>query len=310
MVEQAWFRARFREIKLANKTRLAEWVASELRLSIDPQALFDVQAKRIHEYKRQLLAVLHVLARYLEIVEDGRLPLCPRVVLFAGKAAPSYVHAKDVIELVHRVAAIVNGDARTRDWLRVGFLPNYRVSQAERLIPAADLSEQISTAGMEASGTGNMKFGLNGALTIGTLDGANIEIREAVGAEHFHLFGHTAPELEALRARSAYDPGRLLHEHPWMERLVRALEGGLLGTSWAPPAWIPARLRSPHDPYFHLADLPGYLEEQRRVEQRFLDRDGWCRSALRNALRLGHFSSDRTIREYATSIWGLRTPRA
>ncbi|MBK9385217.1 MAG: glycogen/starch/alpha-glucan phosphorylase [Planctomycetes bacterium] len=308
-VEQAWFRARFREIKQRNKTRLAEWVARELKLSIDPQALFDVQAKRIHEYKRQLLAVLHVIARYLEIVEDGVLPACPRVVLFAGKAAPGYVHAKDVIELVHRVGAVVNGDPRVRDWLRVVFLPNYRVSQAERLIPAADLSEQISTAGMEASGTGNMKFGLNGALTIGTLDGANIEIRAAVGAEHFHLFGHTASELEELRSARAYSPQALIDAQPWMGRVVRALEGGLLGGSWTAPAWIAARLRSPHDPYFHLADLPSYLAEQRAAEQRFLDRDGWCRSALVNALRLGHFSSDRTIREYAEKIWGLRAPR-
>jgi starch phosphorylase len=268
--------------------------------------MFDVQVKRMHEYKRQLLNALHVVHRYWSIVEDGELPLQPRTVYFAGKAAPGYWMAKLIIKLIHSIAEVVNADPKTRDLLRVVFLPEYRVTLAEAIMPAAELSEQISTAGKEASGTGNMKLALNGALTIGTLDGANIEIRDEVGRENIFIFGLGAGEVQDLLS-AGYDPQFYLHEHRWMRRVVDSLVSGHFSRGdkdiFRP---IVAKLLSTRDEYVHLADLPHYIAAQNDVDVAYADRHAWQRKSLLNIARMGKFSSDRTIQEYAREIWGIR----
>jgi starch phosphorylase len=300
------FRARFRAVKRANKLRLAATVESRTGVVIDPDAMLDVQVKRIHEYKRQLLAALHVAHLYLELVEDGRDPLAPRTCLFAGKAAPSYFMAKLVIRLLCAVAKTVNEDPRCQGRLRVVFLPDYGVSIAEHIIPAADLSEQISTAGREASGTGNMKLALNGALTIGTLDGANIEIRDRVGEENIYIFGLRAEEIEELERSGGYDPAAQLAASPALQRVLGALREG----RFSPDARdlfhpILATLLEHGDRFYHLADFEPYLETQRRAASDFRDASEWSRRAALNVARIGYFSSDRTVREYAEETWGL-----
>jgi starch phosphorylase len=292
-------------VKRRNKGMLAR-VAKELTgVSVDPMSMYDVQVKRIHEYKRQLLNALHVIHRYWSIVEDGVIPLHPRTVFFAGKAAPGYWMAKLIIKLIHSVAEVVNADPRSREHLRVVFLPDYRVTLAEAIVPASELSEQISTAGKEASGTGNMKLALNGALTIGTLDGANIEIREEVGAENFFLFGLTAEEVAAELQH--YDPLRYLHEHKWMRRAVDSIAAGHF-TRGDKDIFRPivAKLLSTRDEYVHLADLPAYVAAQQDVDAAYLDRAKWNRMSLLNIARMGKFSSDRTVAEYASEIWNVR----
>ncbi len=304
--EDAGFRARFRAIKHENKQRLATLIAETSGVQVMPDGLFDVQAKRIHEYKRQLLHVMYVVHEFLSLVEDGRAPAVPRVHVFAGKAAPGYRAAKLLIKLIHEVARAVNSEPATRDLLRVAFVPDYRVTAAERIIPAADLSEQISTAGKEASGTGNMKFALNGALTIGTLDGANIEILEEVGAANIFIFGLTAGQIaDAVRERS-YDPREACRRSPAVNRVVQALVGDRFCRS-EPGLFRPleASLLDAGDEYFHLADLPSYIEAQERASQEYLEPEEWTRKAVLNVARMGPFSSDRTIREYASDIWGL-----
>jgi starch phosphorylase len=274
-------------------------------VQVDPMSMFDVQVKRIHEYKRQLLNALHVIHRYWSIVEDGVVPLQPRTVFFAGKAAPGYWMAKLIIKLIHSVAEVVNGDPRSREHLRVVYLPDYRVTLAEAIMPAAELSEQISTAGKEASGTGNMKLALNGALTIGTLDGANIEIRDEVGEENIFIFGLTAQEVAAELAH--YDPQRHLHDHKWMRRAIDSIAAGHFSRGdkdiFRP---IVANLLSTRDEYVHLADLPAYVASQQAVDEAYLDRARWNRMSLLNIARMGKFSSDRTVSEYAREIWGVR----
>ena len=291
-------------VKRRNKVALARLTKELTGVTIDPLSMFDVQVKRIHEYKRQLLNALHVVHRYWEIVEDGVIPLVPRTVIFAGKAAPGYWMAKLIIKLIHSIADVVNADPRSREHLRVVFLPDYRVTLAEAIIPAAELSEQISTAGKEASGTGNMKLALNGALTIGTLDGANIEIRDEVGAENIFIFGLTAEEVGS--ALADYDPERLLHEHRWMRRAVDSIAAGHFSRGdkdiFRP---IVAKLLSRRDEYVHLADLPAYVDAQRDVDVAWRDRNAWLRKSLLNIARMGRFSSDRTIHEYARDVWGL-----
>ncbi len=293
-------------VKRGNKSTLARLAKELVAIPIDPASMFDVQVKRIHEYKRQLLNALHIIHRYWTIVEDGAIPEQSRTFIFAGKAAPGYWMAKLIIKLIHSVAEVVNADPRTRDLLRVVYLPDYRVTLAETIIPAADLSEQISTAGKEASGTGNMKLALNGALTIGTLDGANIEIREEVGEENIFIFGLKATEVGALLA-SGYDPHRYLHEHKWMSRILDSLTTGHFSRGdrdiFRP---IVAKLLSTHDEYVHLADLPEYVQRQKEVDALYRDRTAWNRMALLNIARMGKFSSDRTIAEYARDIWGIR----
>jgi len=260
-----------------------------------------VHVKRIHEYKRQHLNVLHVITRYLRLLEDGD-DVAPRTVVFAGKAAPGYAMAKLIIKLITSVGEVVNRDRAVRDRLRVAFLPDFNVKHAQRIYPAADLSEQISMAGTEASGTGNMKFAMNGALTIGTLDGANVEIRDAAGAENFFLFGRTAAEVRAMKA-AGYSPRAFSERNP---RLRRTLD--LIGSGHFSPD--DAGLFRPlvdaligHDEYLLLADYDSYIECQDRVDVAFAERDTWTRKSIRTVARMGRFSSDRAIREYCRDIW-------
>ncbi|HRU04150.1 MAG TPA: glycogen/starch/alpha-glucan phosphorylase [Candidatus Brocadiia bacterium] len=306
VADDTGFQDRFLEVKLQNKRRVGEFVAEYTGTPLDEASLYDVQVKRMHQYKRQLLHAMFVMHEYLRLVEDGEAPLAPRTHLFGGKAAPGYWAAKLIIKLIHCIGDVVNYDRRTQGLLRVLFAPNYGVSVAERLIPAADLSEQISTAGMEASGTGNMKFGLNGALTMGTLDGANIEIRECVGEENIFIFGLTAEEVEKTRREGSYRPMEMLERHGWLRRVVEALKVGRFdGANPGQFAWLHEELTQ-HDYYYHLADMPSYVEAQERASRAFLDRRRWARSAILNVARLGKFSSDRTIAEYARDIWGVK----
>jgi glycogen phosphorylase len=305
-VDDPSFRTAFLEVKMSNKRRLAETVWSTNRERVDPLALFDVQVKRIHEYKRQLLNLLHIVYLYLTIVEDGRQLPTPRVCIFAGKAAPGYWAAKQIIKLINNVAQRINNDARVRDQLKVVFIPDYRVSLAELIIPAADLSEQISTAGMEASGTGNMKLALNGALTIGTLDGANIEILEEVGDDNIYIFGLKTEEIQDMRQQGSYKPEQYYLHNERVKRVMDAIKGELFCPG--EPGlfdWIFNALVHHGDHYFHLADLDAYVEAQAKVAGDFSQPALWSRKAILNVARMGKFSSDRTIREYAQEIWGM-----
>jgi len=303
----AAFREKFMAVKRACKGRLADYVANTTGTVLDPSAMFDMQAKRIHEYKRQLLNVMHVIHDYLRITEDGYMPPAPRVYVFAGKAAPGYFEAKEIIHLVCRLSRVINADKHASGLLKVVFAADYRVSLAEKLIPAADLSEQISTAGTEASGTGNMKFSLNGALTIGTLDGANIEIREQVGEENFYLFGLTTPEVERMLREGSYDPWEYYGKHPEIRRVLDALSAGRFNHD-DPSAfhWIFEKLLAKNERYLHLADFMSYLEAHERIGMEYSRPAVWARKAILNTARMGRFSSDRTIREYARDIWGIK----
>ena len=300
--ENSHFQTRYAAAKLANKQRLAELIERTLNVKVDPHALFDVQIKRIHEYKRQLLNVLETIALYRDIKSQPGRDFVPRVKIFAGKAAASYHQAKTIIKLANDVAKVVNGDPDMRDRLKVVFLPNYNVSLAEVIIPAADLSEQISTAGMEASGTGNMKFALNGALTIGTLDGANVEIKERVGDDNIFIFGLTAAEVEASRSRGI-DARENIAASP---RLREALQAAARG-DFSPDD--PERYRrlvdtlTYSDHFLISNDFDDYCAAQTRVDARWRDQRAWRRSVILNTARVAWFSSDRTIREYAQEIW-------
>jgi starch phosphorylase len=293
-------------VKSRNKLSLAKVTMDLTGTAVDPESMFDVQVKRLHEYKRQLLNILHVIHRYWAIVEDGETPILARTFFFAGKAAPGYFMAKLIIKLIHSVGEVVNADPRTRDWLRVVFLPDYRVSLAEAIIPAAELSEQISTAGKEASGTGNMKMALNGALTIGTLDGANIEIRDEVGPENIFIFGLRADQVAQLLS-DGYHPEQYLGAQKSLRRVVDSLASGHFSRGdkdiFRP---IVAKLLSSRDEYVHLADLESYIDTQRIVDIEYRDRPSWRRKSLLNIARMGKFSSDRTIIEYARDIWRIK----
>ena len=295
----------FLAIKHQCKLRLARLVGSITLVQPDPAWLFDIHAKRIHEYKRQLLNALHVLDLYWRI-RDGEEPPAPRVHLFAGKAAPGFARAKLIIKLVNSIADLVNGDPQVRRWLRVAFVPDYRVSLAEAIMPAADLSEQISTAGTEASGTGNMKFALNGALTIGTLDGANIEIADAVGHENLFIFGATIDEIQRQTTEGSYRPALLYERDARIRRIVDTLVSEWLAPD-EPGIFAPIRdtLLADNERYFHLADLGSYCATQQRAALLWRDRRAWARRALLTISRMGYFSSDRTVQEYASEIWGL-----
>jgi glycogen phosphorylase len=303
--EEPDFRARLREVKRAAKRALADHAAKKLDIQLDPDSLFDVQIKRLHEYKRQLLNLLHVVHVYLRLRDEPDRDLVPRTVMFGAKAAPAYWQAKRIIRLAHAIGETIDRDPLVRGRLKVAFLPDYRVSLAERIIPASDLSEQISTAGTEASGTGNMKLGLNGALTIGTLDGANIEMREAVGPENFFAFGLDASEVAALHA-SGRNPGwEVYHENDEVRRTVDFLFSGHFGSE--PDTFDPLRhaLVERADPYMCLVDLMDYVRAQERVSALYRDEEAWSRASALNIARLGRFSSDRMAREYAERIWGL-----
>ncbi|WP_142810388.1 glycogen/starch/alpha-glucan phosphorylase [Tepidiphilus olei] len=302
--EQAEFRRRWREIKQHNKERLAERVLRTTGIEFSPDALFDVQVKRIHEYKRQLLNVLHVIHLYDRIKRGDAADWTPRCVLFAGKAAPGYAMAKKIVKLINDVARIVALDPDVGSLLKVAFLPDYDVSTLECIAPAAELSEQIPTIGKEASGTGNMKLMMNGALTIGTLDGANLEIYEAVGSEAFFAFGLSVEEANALRAR--YDPQRLIAEDEDLRRALSLLESGHCNP-FDPRLYddVLAALKNPQDPWLVLADFRAYAEAQCRAAQTYRDTERWTRLSIRNTARSGIFSVDRTVREYNETVWHL-----
>lgn len=300
------FQQEWRAVKLTNKQRLAALVQAECGVIFDTDALFDVQVKRIHEYKRQLLNVLHVIHLYIRI-KHGRLDgWANRCVLIAGKAAPGYAMAKRIIKLINNVATVVNSDPDVNGRLKVAFLPNYRVSSMEIIAPATDLSEQISTAGKEASGTGNMKFMMNGAATIGTYDGANIEILNAVGEENFFLFGLRAHEVEALRGH--YQPQTYIDADPDLQAVMALLGSGHFN-SLEPGIFdiILEALRSPHDPWMTLADFAAYRDAQQRVALAWQDQASWTRKSILNTAASGFFSTDRTMHEYNRDIWKLTT---
>jgi starch phosphorylase len=300
------FQEEFLKIKRANKERLRKIILDIAGVEVRPDTFFDVQAKRIHEYKRQLLNVMHIIHEYLCLIEDQKEPQVPRTYIFAGKAPPGYWAAKQIIKLIHNVGQIINRDGRAKDLIKVVFVPDYRVSLAEKIIPAADLSEQISTAGKEASGTGNMKFAMNGAVTIGTLDGANIEIQEEVGKENIYIFGLRVEEIQALRTEGSYQPWDYYHHHSGIRRVMDALRGDLFCPN--EPGlfrWIFQRLLDEGDEYFHLADFPSYIETHEKVEMEYRNSASWAKKAILNVARMGRFSSDRTVLEYAQEIWNL-----
>ncbi len=304
--EDADFRRQFRAIKLENKQHLAAVIQRRVGVEIDVNSLFDVQVKRIHEYKRQLLNLLHVITRYHRLRADPDAYAVPRTVIFAGKSAPGYVMAKAIIKLINNVASVVNADESIRGKLKVVFLPDYDVSLAQKIMPAADLSEQISTAGMEASGTGNMKLSLNGALTIGTLDGANIEIREQVGAENIFIFGMTAAEVDERR-KLGYSPSQMVPGNADLAKTLDMIDSGFFSPgNVADGKPVVDRLLSEGEPFFVLADYDSYVATQDEVDELYLKPDEWSRKAVLNTLSMGTFSSDRSIREYAQRIWRIK----
>lgn len=303
--DDASFRERWRGIRLANKERLAALVKRDCGVAFNPAAMFDVQVKRIHEYKRQLLNVLHVIHLYDRIKRDPKVRIEPRCVLIGGKAAPGYWLAKRIIKLVCNVAEVVNRDDAVGDMLKVAFLPDYRVSLMEVIAPGTDLSEQISTAGKEASGTGNMKFMMNGAVTIGTYDGANIEILEEVGEDNFFLFGLRAEEVEARR--QDYDPNAIIEADEDLRRVMQMLESSHFNQfeSGAFDAIIGA-IRSPYDPWVVAADFRSFVDAQNRASEAYQDEERWTRMSILNTATSGRFSTDRTMQEYNADIWGLQ----
>ena len=300
------FREEFRNAKWLNKRLLIDLIEENNGIKINPESMFDVQIKRFHEYKRQLLNVLHIVTLYNRIKDNPKIEMVPRTIIFAGKAAPAYFMAKLIIKLINSVAEVVNNDPDVGDKLKVVFIPNYSVTLAEKIIPAADLSEQISMAGLEASGTGNMKFTLNGALTIGTMDGANIEIREEVGEENIFIFGLLADEVVKLKS-SGYNPRTYYESNPMLKRVIdmiasdyfnknepgifKSIVDSLLGTDF----------------YCLFADYQAYIDAQDKVSKLYLNTEEWTRKTILNVARVGKFSSDRSIKEYAEKIWKVES---
>ncbi|MEM6689314.1 MAG: glycogen/starch/alpha-glucan phosphorylase [Planctomycetota bacterium] len=305
LAEDAAFQEKWREVKTRNKHRLAKHVAEHTGVQFMSDAIFDVQVKRIHEYKRQLLNVLHAVHLYDRIVRQDDADMTPRCILIGGKAAPGYHVAKLIVKLINSVAGVINTDPRTRDKLRMVFFPNYRVSTMEIICPGTELSEQISTAGKEASGTGNMKFMMNGALTIGTLDGANIEIRDKAGAENFFLFGMDAAEV--VQTRAGYDPNAIISQDSDIRRVMEMLESGLFNSD-EPGIFdlLTAGLRNPHDQWLTIADLRSFIDAQHVAGQTYQDVQAWNRMSILNSAGSGWFSSDRTIQQYADEIWNVK----
>lgn len=295
----------WQEIKLENKKKLAEIIKNETGVVVNPKSLFDVQIKRLHEYKRQLLDVLNIISLYIELKSNPKMDFVPRTFIFGAKAAPGYFMAKLIIKLINNVGAVVNNDPDIGDKMKVVFLPNYRVSLAEKIFPASDLSEQISTAGKEASGTGNMKFALNGALTIGTLDGANVEIAEEVGNDNIFIFGLKVEDVVALK-KKGYNPRDYYESNPRIKKVIDLLSCGFFSTE-NPSLFQPIvdKLMY-HDEYLHMADFQAYYDAQQRVSETYKDYDKWTKMAIINVANMGKFSTDRTIKEYADDIWNVK----
>ncbi len=306
LVEDAAFRKSWWDIKRSNKEQFAKIIAERTGVIINPDSMFDVQVKRIHEYKRQHLNVLHIIALYRKLKQNPQLVIPPRTFIFGGKAAPGYHVAKLMIKLITSVGDVINRDPDIRDQLKVVFVPNFNVTNGQKIYPAADLSEQISTAGKEASGTGNMKFSMNGAMTIGTLDGANVEIREEVGAENFFLFGLATDEVYALKARG-YSPQDYYHSNPELKDVMDLIRGGFFsrGDTELFRGLVDGLMY--HDPYLLFADFASYVDAQQQVSAAYLNKDQWTRMSILNAARTGKFSSDRSIREYCTDIWKAKS---
>lgn len=296
------FMEEVREVKKANKVKLANYIAHNLNIVVNPDSLFDVQIKRIHEYKRQHLNLLHIIARYNEILRNPQKDWTPRVFIIAGKAASAYYAAKQIIRLINDVAKVINNDMRVHDKLKLVFIPNYSVSLAQLIIPAADVSEQISLAGTEASGTSNMKFALNGALTVGTLDGANVEILQNVGAENIFIFGNTVEQVEALRHKG-YHPAAYYENDPQLREAIQQITSGVFSPE------EPGRYQSfsPLSDYYQaFADFRSYMNVQQEVDRVYKDQNLWVQKAIQNIVNMSYFSSDRTIKEYAEQIWYLK----
>jgi starch phosphorylase len=300
--EDAKFRAEWRRVKRANKVKLAAIIRSATGLEVSPDSLFDVQAKRIHEYKRQHLNLLYIVTLYARLLRDPKAAIPSRTFIFGGKAAPGYFMAKTIIRLINAVGRVVNHDARVKARIKVVFFPNFNVKTGQTVYAGADLSEQISTAGKEASGTGNMKFALNGALTIGTLDGANVEIREEVGADNFFLFGLTAPEV-AQRKAQGYRPAEELARDAELREAIEMIANGAFSDGDRGAFEPIVRSLVDHDEYLLFADYRSYVDCQQRASDAYADAERWTRMSILNVARMGRFSSDRAIREYCEDIW-------
>jgi starch phosphorylase len=304
LINNKAFRERWMDIKKQNKESLARYISSSMNINIDPESIFDVQIKRIHEYKRQILFAFYIISQYLRLKKSPNAFIYPRTFMIGGKAAPSYDMAKLTIKFINNIADMINHDKSVNDKIRLIFLENYRVSLAEKIFPASDLSEQISTAGTEASGTGNMKFMMNGALTVGTLDGANIEIAQAVGEENIFIFGLKAHEVETLKQKG-YDPRQTIEQSPMLKEIFKLIDGGFFSPR-------DARLFAPivqsltgQDPYLVCADFESYCQVQERISKMYLNKDEWTKKSIINVAQSGYFSSDRAIREYAKDIWNV-----
>jgi len=313
LAADAAFQQKFMDVKRENKIMLSNYIKSEYGALVDPDSIFDIQVKRLHEYKRQLLNIFHVIDLYVTMKMNPRMDIAPRTFLFAAKAAASYHRAKLIIKLINSVATMIDNDPAVDGRLKVLFLPNYRVSMAEKLVPAADVSEQISTAGKEASGTGNMKFMLNGAVTIGTLDGANIEMLEEVGDENIFIFGMTAAEVQALRTSGTYAPWDLYNMDFNIRNVLTSLINGTLEPNNHElfrelyDAMLNGYGGAKPDEYFVLQDFAAYKEAQEKVDAAYKDKKRWAKMAVMNTASAGKFSSDRTIKQYADEIWGLKS---